>query len=116
MAVESTKILTNPDLSFPQRSFGQTTRPDRWWAQPALIFLGLGTFVLYSTWAAFQGKNYFWGPYISPFYSPELFGSSPHPLIGPKPGWWPVWLPFSPALLILWVPGLFRLTCYYYRG
>jgi hypothetical protein len=25
-------------------------------------------------------------------------------------------LPFSPALLILPIPGLFRLTCYYYRG
>ena len=25
-------------------------------------------------------------------------------------------LPFSPALLILWIPGLFRFTCYYYRG
>ena len=28
----------------------------------------------------------------------------------------PAWLPFSPALLILPIPGLFRLTCYYYRG
>ena len=27
-----------------------------------------------------------------------------------------MWLPFSPALLILPIPGLFRLTCYYYRG
>ena len=35
---------------------------------------------------------------------------------GPKPGWWPGWLPFSAALLILWAPGGFRLTCYYYRG
>ena len=25
-------------------------------------------------------------------------------------------MPWSPALLILWAPGLFRLTCYYYRG
>ena len=25
-------------------------------------------------------------------------------------------LPFSPAILILWAPGGFRLTCYYYRG
>ena len=33
-----------------------------------------------------------------------------------KPAWWPGWLPFSPALLILWAPGGFRLTCYYYRG
>lgn len=91
-------------------------RRDAWWVQPALVFLGLGTFVVYSTWAAFQGKHYHWGPYLSPFYSPELFGSSPHSLFGPKPGWWPGWMPFSPALLILWVPGLFRLTCYYYRG
>ena len=47
---------------------------------------------------------------------PELFGSSPHAWFGPKPGWWPGWLVFSPALLILPFPGLFRLTCYYYRG
>ena len=26
------------------------------------------------------------------------------------------WLPFSPALLILPFPGIFRVTCYYYRG
>ena len=32
------------------------------------------------------------------------------------PGWWPGAIPFSPALLILWAPGGFRLTCYYYRG
>src|SRR5207249_8756104 len=37
-------------------------------------------------------------------------------LFGPKPSWYPSFLPFSPALLILWIPGLFRLTCYYYRG
>lgn len=30
--------------------------------------------------------------------------------------WYPGWLPFSPAILILWAPGGFRLTCYYYRG
>lgn len=45
-----------------------------------------------------------------------LLGDSPHSWFGPKPGWWPAFLPFSPALLILWAPGLFRLTCYYYRG
>ena len=51
-----------------------------------------------------------------PFYSPEIFGSSPHSWFGPKPASWPEWLPFSPALLILPIPGLFRFTCYYYRG
>jgi hypothetical protein len=91
-------------------------RPDAWWVQPVLALLGLSTFIVYSTWAAFQGAYYHAGPYLSPFYSPELFGESPHSWFGPKPGWWPGWLPFSPALLILWAPGGFRLTCYYYRG
>ena len=100
----------------PQRGFGTTSRRDRWWIQPALVFLALSTFVVYSTWAAFQGAHYTFGPYLSPFYSPELFGDSPHAWFGPKPGWWPGWLPFSPALLILWAPAGFRLTCYYYRG
>src|SRR3954466_620327 len=98
------------------RRFGQTMRPDVWWTQPLLVFLGLGAFIVYSTWAAFQGNHYYFGPYLSPFYSPELFGDSPHSWFGPKPGWWPGWLLFSPAVLILWPPGGFRVTCYYYRG
>src|SRR5207302_7969593 len=64
----------------------------------------------------FQNAHYTYGPYLSPFYSPEIFGDSPHAWLGPKPGWWPGLLPFSPALLILPFPGLFRFTCYYYRG
>ena len=43
-------------------------------------------------------------------------GRSPHAWFGPKPDWWPALAPFSPALLILPFPGLFRFTCYYYRG
>ena len=35
---------------------------------------------------------------------------------GRRPPRWPGWLPFSAALLILWAPGGFRFTCYYYRG
>jgi hypothetical protein len=84
--------------------------------QPLAVFLGLSAFVVYSTWAAFQGEHYSFGHYLSPFYSPEIFGNSPHSVFGPKPEWWPAWLLFSPALLILWAPGGFRLTCYYYRG
>ena len=100
----------------PQARFGATMRRDAWWVQPAIVFLVLSTFIVYATWAAFQGDHYAYGPYLSPFYSPELFGSSPHAWFGPKPGWWPAWLVFSPALLILPFPGIFRVTCYYYRG
>jgi hypothetical protein len=45
-----------------------------------------------------------------------IFGDPAHAWFGPRPGWWPGWLPFSPALIILPFPGLFRVTCYYYRG
>ena len=98
------------------RRFGRTSRKDSWWLQPAAVFLGLAGFIVYSTWAAFQGAHYEFGPYLSPFYSPLLFGPGPHAWFGPQPAWWPVALPFSAALLILWAPGGFRVTCYYYRG
>jgi hypothetical protein len=91
-------------------------RADVWWIHPLLVVIGLSTFIVYSTWAAFQGKDYFFGNYVSPFYSPEIFGNSPHAWFGGKPTWWPSWLLFSPALFSLWAPGGFRLTCYYYRG
>jgi hypothetical protein len=108
------------DASIPQRRFGETVRPDAWWVQPVAVFIGLSIFVVYSTWAAFQGAHYWDGAnganYVSPFYSPEIFGDSPHSWFGPKPEWWPAWLLFSPALLVLWAPAGFRLTCYYYRG
>jgi hypothetical protein len=91
-------------------------RRDVWWLQPAAVFLGLSAFIVYATWASFQGEHYHFGPYLSPFYSPELFGETARSWFGPKPAWWASWLPWSPAFLILWAPGGFRLTCYYYRG
>lgn len=91
-------------------------RRDAWWLQPLVVFVILGSFVVYATWAAFQNAHYRFGPYLSPFYSPELFGDAQTAWFGAKPGWWPGLLPFSPALIILPFPGLFRFTCYYYRG
>ena len=79
-------IVRSPvPLPMIHRSLGQTSRRDAWWIWPVLVFLGLGTFVVYSTWAAFQGTHYHFGPYLSPFYSPELWGDSPHSWFGPKP-------------------------------
>ena len=40
------------------RPFGATTRPDAWWVQPLFVFLGFAAFIIYSTWAAFQGNHY----------------------------------------------------------
>jgi hypothetical protein len=106
--------MAHGQLSLPIRHFGQTSRRDSWWLQPLLVFLGLSAFIVYATWAAFQGVHYRYGPYLSPFYSPELLGDTAHSWFGLPPAWWPAWV--TPALLILWAPGGFRLTCYYYRG
>ncbi|MGI8905629.1 MAG: succinate dehydrogenase [Candidatus Sumerlaeaceae bacterium] len=113
--------MSYADVS-PRRGFGATSRRDLWWVQPLAVFLGLSAFLVYTTWAAFQGQNYFYhgggAHYLSPFYSPLLFGESHEPrwFSAARPGWWPGWLPFSSAFLILVGPAGFRFTCYYYRG
>jgi hypothetical protein len=108
--------MAHATVPLTRRRFLETRRRDAWWIQPLVVFLILSAFLVYATWAAFQNAHYTFGPYLSPFYSPELFGSSPHAWFGPRPGWWPGMLPFSPALLILPFPAFFRFTCYYYRG
>ena len=101
-----------------RRTFGETMRTDAWWLQPVVVFVVFTSFVIYSTWAAFQGSNYYSGNLLSPFYSPLIWGDPAHSFTGAlEPGWWPSFLPvFSPAFVILWAPVSFRLTCYYYRG
>ncbi len=104
-----------------------TFRTDRWWIEPLWTGLGFLGFIVYSTWAAYQGAHYFYHGYLSPMYSPLLFsdptrpGSAPleHAWFGVWPHWlqslWPPFFPSSPAWLVLLGPLSFRLTCYYYR-
>ena len=99
-----------------EHGFGATRRRDLWWLGPVATAIGLLSFVIYSTWAAFQGANYEWGSYPSPFYSPLIFGHGEHAWLQlPAGATHPAWFPLSTAFLVLWAPGLFRLTCYYYR-
>jgi hypothetical protein len=120
-----------------QHGFGQTSRRDDWWLGPVLTFLGLTAFIVYGTWAAWEGDCYEIrqtpgakpfhlegnqpvAPYLSPFYAPLIYdpnGQSPHAWIKGdiRPSWLPGWFPFSAGFLILAFPGLFRFTCYYYR-
>ena len=104
-------------------SFVDTYRNDRWWLEPLLTGLGFLCFVIYTTWAMFQGNHYYYESYLSPFFSPLLYvdasvvGSAPldHAWLGSWPSWWPSFIPTSPALFILALPLSFRMTCYYYR-
>jgi hypothetical protein len=102
------------DVPLVRSQFARTSRIDTWWLPPLAVFLGLSTFIVYSTWAAMQGNHYRFGPYLSPFYSPLLFGEPGLSWFGAKPSWIPAWV--TAAMLILWAPGGFRFTCYYYRG
>jgi hypothetical protein len=106
--------MSQIDVPLSRAGFGQTERTDNWWVQPLVVFLGLSAFIVYSTWAALQGQHFSFGPYLSPFYSPILFGPAHEGWFGPAPRWMPVWV--TGAMLILWAPGGFRVTCYYYRG
>ncbi len=96
---------------------GLTLRRDAWWALPLTVVVVLGSFIAYSTWAAFQNAHYFVAPYLSPFYSPCISRSCLHLTF--DTGLPDISLPIvgvvSPAFLILIGPLSFRLTCYYYR-
>jgi len=106
-------IGQSPGLA--RRAF-ETKRRDAWWLPQVITLIVFSGFIVYATWAAFQGAHYRSGPYLSPLYSPEIFGDAQNSWFGGKPGWWPGWIPWSAAFFILWAPGGFRLTCYYYRG
>ena len=109
-----------------EKGLGKTNRRDNWWVGPLLTALGLGAFGVYATFRALYGAEFEYGYHVklpeklpetvlasdasknsayilSPFYSP-LFA---------VPSSWPTFV--TPAFFILWAPGGFRLTCYYYR-
>jgi hypothetical protein len=113
-------MATEVHVPVQRLRFLQTQRKDTWWLMPLVTLVVFTSFVVYVTWALLQGENYWHGNYLSPLYSPELFGNSPHAVFGPPPQWllglFPPFLAYSPAMLILIFPLAFRMTCYYYRG
>jgi hypothetical protein len=106
--------MATGSISLRDRGLGHTQRCDNWWAGPLATGLVLGSFVIYTTFRIFQNAYFQFGHgvdgsdpmhayLLSPMYSPLLT----------LPAWVPTWI--SPAMFILWMPGGFRLTCYYYR-
>jgi len=90
----------------------RTLRGDRWWLAPLTTFTVFFSFIVYATYRAFAGKDYYDAPYLSPFYSPCLGDC----VEGASDFGQPFsWFPLSAALIILIFPLGFRMTCYYYR-
>lgn len=119
--------MNGVSLPLRQRSFGETTRKDAWWAQPLVVFLGLLSFLVWANFRVLEGNHYYSGHaaanqstnYLTPMYSPLVFNvpgkpETHHAWWTKKPDWVPGWL--SPAAFILIFPAGFRFTCYYYRG
>jgi hypothetical protein len=87
--------------------FGETTRRDDWWSSALGVGFWLAALALYSAFSAMLWKPLFGTPYeadgyTSPFFFP-LFREAVLPL------------GLSPAILTLWIPIGFRVTCYYFR-
>ncbi len=104
----STGVTGPTRASIPDR----TLRSDRWWLQPLATFVVFSGFVVFATFRAFLGRDFFSEPYLSPFFSPCLTAACEEASdLGTPLGWWR----WSPALVILIFPLGFRMTCYYYR-
>jgi hypothetical protein len=106
---------TDTGVTGPTRAriAAKTLRSDRWWLEPLLTFVVFTGFVIFATYRAFAGDNFYSAPYLSPFFSPCLSDACMEGAadFGRPFSWWQ----FSPALLVLIFPLGFRMTCYYYR-
>lgn len=60
------------NLEKPIHRFGYSSRKDAWWIKPLLTFIGLSAFVIYTTWAAFQGVHYHYGLIFHRFIPPNF--------------------------------------------
>src|SRR5437764_909692 len=102
--------MASIDVPLRNGGFGKTSRKDTWWVEPLVIFICYIGFLIYANWRIYENAFYEVAgtSYLAPLYSPLIFRN--------RPGWWPAFLPWSAAALIMWAPAGFRLTCYYYRG
>jgi hypothetical protein len=72
------------------------------WVYPAFVVVLLTAFSGYAAWVVLFFPNGRYGPYLSPFTSPEI-----HVTIAG--------FAIPTGIWIFWIPLAFRATCYYYR-
>ena len=93
--------------------FMQTLRTDRWWVEPALVFVSMSLFFGWLTVSILMD----FGPlghyevegthFLSPVFEPTWLSAI-------NADWSGAWY-LSPAFIVLLGPVPFRATCYYYR-
>jgi hypothetical protein len=72
------------------------------WLYPTFVVVALSAFAVYAAWVVLFFPDGRFGPYLSPFSSPEV-----HVRLGG--------LAVPTGIWIFWIPLAFRATCYYYR-
>ena len=72
------------------------------WLYPTFVVVALSLFALYAAWVVLFFKDGRFGPYLSPFNSPEFRVA----IAG---------FAIPTGIWIFWIPLVFRFTCYYYR-
>jgi hypothetical protein len=72
------------------------------WVYPTFVAVFLSAFAIYAAWVVLFFPNGRYGPYLSPFTSPEIQAT----IAG---------VAIPTGIWIFWVPLAFRATCYYYR-
>ena len=72
------------------------------WLYPVVVLVVFAVFIAYASVVVLFETTGRYGPYLSPFFSPEVSVHAGPYLI-------------PPSLWVAWAPLAFRLTCYYYR-
>ena len=97
-------------------AFGQTMRADVWWTSTVARLYRIIDFHRLLHVGGVSGSELFLRQLrLAVLFAGTVWRFAPQ-LVWTETGLVAAWLLFSPALLILWAPGGFRLTCYYYRG
>lgn len=76
-------------------------KPMPYWVEPLFTIVALGGFVVYAIWETLWHNTGTYHNYVSPFFSPGVAG------------WFG--LHVLTALYVVWIPFIFRFSCYYYR-
>ena len=100
------------DVPLSRSGFGQTRRVDNWWVQPVVVFSVFLHSLSIPLGRRCKGSITASGR-ISRLFTRRNCSALTAGLAKCR-HWMPVWV--TAAMLILWAPGGFRVTCYYYRG
>ena len=108
--------MAAPDVVWKGGRFGNTSRRDAWWVSPAAVFLGFGAFHRVRHVGGISERSlHLRQLHFAVLFAGDLRRFAACAVRAEAALVSELSAVFS-GVLILWIPGGFRLTCYYYRG